>query len=332
MTRAVAMTLGIMVLVLAAEARAQPDSLCRWKPWQPQRTGVFFSKDQPDQPVQTIHVAAEVATNLMFPGEVDSARTKLVGGDERFEPMMISGRSVVIVPIRDLAFDESFSLVVKLKDGTSIPFNLRAPRHHESSDGQVDVYLNQEETTAVRHALQLVRSRAEALAAENDRHIQEELSVDHALAALLARGKGDLTPFAEAGFKVINEEEVSIKVINFKRRSQKTNPGKAVVAFKVTNLDPKKPWELDEIRLRSASTGDIKAFASRASSPSIGPGETGVVAVVMDMDAFGTGVESDHLILELWKARPVVRQASVELVAVDDGDALVRVEGSAKFR
>lgn len=324
--------LATLVLAIAASANAQPECLRRWKSWEPQRTGLFFAKDQPDQPVQTVHVAGEVATNLMLPSEVDSARTQLIGGNGRFEPLMISGRSVVIVPLRDLAFDESFSLLVKLKDGTAIPFVLRGPRPPESTDGQVDVYLNQEDTPAVRHALQLVRSRVEELTAENERHVQQELSVDHALAALLARGKSELTPFALVGSRLLQGGDVELKVFTFRPRNRKANLGKAAVAFSVTNKDPKKPWEFDEVRLISATSGDMKAFASRVSSPSIGPGETGMVAVVMDMDVFGSSAESDHLILELWRAGPEARQAAVELVAVNDPDLPVRVQSSSKSR
>jgi uncharacterized protein (TIGR02268 family) len=324
--------LAILVLAIAASANAQPECLHRWKSWEPQRTGVFFARDQPDQPVQTIHVAGEVATNLMLPSEVDPSRTQLIGGEGRFEPLMISGRSVVIVPLRDLAFDEAFSLLVKLKDGTAIPFFLRGPRHHESTDGQVDVYLSQEDAPAVRRALQLVRSRVEELAAENERHVQEELSVDHALAALLARGKSELTPFAMVGSKLLQGSDVELKVFTFRPRNRKANLGKAAVAFSITNKDPKKPWEFDEVRLMSAASGDMKAFASRASSGLIGPGETGMVAVVMDMEVFGTGLESDHLILELWRAGPVARQAAVELVAVNDPDLPVRVQSSTRSR
>lgn len=324
--------LAILVLAAATSANAQRECLHRWKSWEPQRTGLFFAKDQPDQPVQIVHVAGEVATNLMFPSQVDPAQTKLAGGDGRFEPLMVSGRSVVIVPLRDLAFDESFSLLVKLKDGTAIPFNLRAPGRHESSDGQVDVYLSQEDTPAVRHALQLARLRVEELAAENERHVQEELSVDHALAALLAKGKSELTPLTRAGFKLLQDSDVDLQVITYRLRDPKVNPGKAAVAFSVTNKDPKKPWVFDEVRLMSATSGDMKAFASRVSSPSIGPGQTGMIAVVMDMDAFGTGVESDHLILELWRAGPVARQAAVELVAVNDPNFPVRIQGTSKSR
>jgi len=324
--------LAILVLAIEASANAQPEGLHRWKAWEPQRTGLFFSKDQPDQPVQTVHVAGEVATNLMLPAEVDPSQTKLLGIDGHFEPLMISGRSVVVVPLRDLAFDESFSLVVKLKDGLAIPFDLRAPRHRESVDGQVDVYLSQEDTPAVRHALQLARSRVDELTAENERHVKEESSVDHALAALLAQDKADLTPFIVTGIKLIQDRDVGLKIFTFRPRNPKANLGKAAVAFSIMNKDSKKPWELEEVRLMSATTGDKKAFAFRTSSPSIGPGETGRVAVVMDMDTFGPGPESDHLILELWRAAPTGRQAAVELVAVNDANSPVRVQRTSKSR
>jgi uncharacterized protein (TIGR02268 family) len=325
-------SLATLVLAIAASANAQPECPHRWKPWQPQRTGLFFAKDQPDHPVQTVRVAGEVATTLMFPGEVDGGQTRLIGGDGRFEPLMIGGRSVVLVPLRDLAFDESFSLLVTLRDGTAIPFSLRAPRRDESSDGQVDVYLDREDIPAVRQALQLVRSRVEELSAENDRHVQEALSVDHALATLLVEGKMELTPFVVANRKMLQDDGVELKVITFRRRDRKIDSGKAAIVISVTNQDPKRPWDLDEVRLMSATTGDMKAFASRASAPSIKPGDTGVVAVVMGMDVFGTGAESDHLILELWRARPVARQAAIELVAVADSDIPVRIRGSAKSR
>ena len=57
-----------------------------------------------------------------------------------------------------------------------------------------------------------------------------------------------------------------------------------------------------------------------------------MVAVVMDMDTFGTGAESDHLILELWRAGPVARQAAIELVAVNDADLPVRIQGDPKSK
>src|SRR5262245_41151497 len=138
MARMIAKALGTVTLTLAAAASAQPECIHRWRPWEPQRNSVFFMKDQPGFPVPILRVAAEVSTNLMFPTAVDPAHTKLAGGEGRFEPLMIGGRSVVIVPLHDLAPDESFSLVVKLRDGTSIPFNLRAPRLHHATDGQVD--------------------------------------------------------------------------------------------------------------------------------------------------------------------------------------------------
>jgi len=330
--REIGKVLAVVALALAAEAGAQMERLHRWKPWEPQRRGLFYMKDQPGQPVQSVHVGAEIATNLMFPIVVDPAGTVLVGGEERFEALMIAGRSVVVVPLRSLAPDESFSLIVKLRDGTSVPFNLRAPRPHDSTDGQVDVFLDQEQPHAIRHALHVARSKVEKLTAENERHAQEELSANHALASLLAQDKSELTPFYLSTREVLHDEGAVVQVIMFKVRDPKIDLRKAAIAFKVTNKDPKRPWELDEVRLMSMTSGDSKAFASRASSSSIGPGGTGTIAVVMDMDVFGTRAESDRLALELWRAGPITRQARVELVAVDDAGLPARIEQRPKSR
>src|SRR5262245_31473561 len=107
MTRPLVRVVGILALALGSGAPAQTDCQPRSYPWMPQRTGLFYLKGEPGQPVQTVHVAAEVATNLMFPSEVNPALTKLIGGEGRFEPLMIAGRSVVVVPLRDLATSES---------------------------------------------------------------------------------------------------------------------------------------------------------------------------------------------------------------------------------
>jgi uncharacterized protein (TIGR02268 family) len=319
MRRNHAWAVGIVLLAFDGAAQAQPDCVHRWHSWEPQRTALFYLKGDPGQPVQSVHVAAEVATNLMFPGEVDPALTKLIGGDGRFEPLMISGRSVVIVPLRDLSEGETFSLIVTLKDGTAVPFDLRAPRLHDSSDGQVDVHLYQEETTSVRQALQLARSRVEALTSENERHVQEDASVNHALAGLLAQGRTDLTPFKEMGTKMLRESGINLKVITLRPRDQRSDLGKAAVVVRVTNTDPKTNWALDEVRLLSAVSRDMKPFALRASAPTIAPGETAAVAVVMDLAAFGPD-QKDHLVLELWRATPTVptRQAAIELVMAEE--------------
>jgi hypothetical protein len=306
---------GVVLLALSATAGAQVDCPRRWKEWEPQRTGIFFDADQPDQPVQTIHVSAEVATTLVFPSEVDPLGTRLVGGDGRFEPLMIAGRVVVIIPLHSLAAGESFSLVVALKGGLHIPLALRRPGLRDTSDGQVDIYLNKDRAPAVRRALELSQSRVEALTAENGRHVQEEASVDHALAALLAQDRVDLTPFKLAVAKLRQDPDVDVKIVTFLPKKG-ADPGKGAVVFRIANKDPRTSWELDEVRLISSLTGDLKPFAMRASTQSIGPGQSGVVAVVVDMKMFGPPERSDHLVLELWRSGPA-RQASVELVALD---------------
>jgi hypothetical protein len=307
----------ILSLVLGATAGAQ-DCPRRWQYWEPQRTGIFFDRSQPDQPVQAVHVAAEVATTLMFPSEVDPVSTRLIGGEGRFEPLMIAGRAVVVVPIRALAEGERFSLIVGLKTGLRIPLTLQRPNARAPSDGQVDIYLSRDGEPAVRRALELAQTQLTTLAAENERRVQQEGSVDHALAALLAQDRVDLTPFKVASAKVIQDSDVDLKIVAFVPKQKGAGPGRGAVVFRVTNKDPRRTWEFDEVRLLSVSTGDLKPVAVRLSAPTVGPGESGTIAAVMDMKAFGAGppAPSDHLVLELWRAGPA-RQASVELVAVD---------------
>src|SRR4051812_36606109 len=214
MARSLARVAVTLALAAGSGATAQANGLPRPYPWMPQRTGLFYVKGEPGQPVQTVHVAAEVATNLMFPSEVNPALTKLIGAEGRFEPLMIAGRSVVVVPLRDLAASESFSLLVTLKDETVIPLTLHAPGFRDSTDGQVDVHLDQEDPASVRHALELARGRVQALTAENARYEEEGASVAHAIATLLAGGRSELTPFVEAGRPMaIHEGEADIKIV-----------------------------------------------------------------------------------------------------------------------
>ena len=246
---------------------------------------------------------------------VDPLSTRLLGGDDRFESLMIAGRAVVVMPLHDLAQGESFSLIVGLKTGLRIPLTLRRPNVHDPTDGQVDVYLAKDEAPAVRRALELAQSRLTVLTAQNAQHVQQEGSVDYALAALLAQDRVDLTPFKVVGAKLLQDSDVNLQIVTFHPKKG-AEPGKGAVVFRISNKDAKASWELDEVRLMSALTGDMKPVAVRASAPSIGPGQTGAIAAVVDMKTFGPPEHSDHLMLELWRAGPA-RQVAVELVAAD---------------
>ena len=92
-----------LLLTLGVTAGAQADCPRPWRAWEPQRTGIFCDPSRPDEPVPAVHVAAEVATTLVLPVDVDSLSTRLVGGDGRFEPLMIAGRTIVLIPLRSLA-------------------------------------------------------------------------------------------------------------------------------------------------------------------------------------------------------------------------------------
>jgi hypothetical protein len=76
-------------------------------------------------------------------------------------------------------------------------------------------------------------------------------------------------------------------------------PGRAALVFHVTNLDPQKAWKLEEARLASASTWQEKPFALRSSASSISSGDTGRIAVVIDMASFSS--KNDQLVLELFR-------------------------------
>src|SRR5688572_649792 len=90
----------------------------------------------PDQAARPVYVAGSVATVLRFEKSVDPARTKMVGWEGRFEPLLAGGKSVVLVPLHDLTHEDRFPLVVTLKDGTEVPLTVTA------EEGRVDHQVN----------------------------------------------------------------------------------------------------------------------------------------------------------------------------------------------
>jgi hypothetical protein len=98
----------------------------------------LYLSDDPRSRVPELFVAAGKVTTLRFETPCDPAQTKLLGGDGLFEPLLVGGRSVVIVPLRELEPEDRFLLQVTLVDGASLPFVVTAARHRV--DGQVDVF------------------------------------------------------------------------------------------------------------------------------------------------------------------------------------------------
>ncbi|HYI00757.1 DUF2381 family protein [Hyalangium sp.] len=287
-------------------------------PCQPHLTGlpmqrsIYFSKD-PNDDVTELYVAGGVATTLRLPVPVDSSRTKLLGWEGRFEPLLMGGKSVVIVPLRDLAPGDRFMLLVTLEDGTELPFTVASAA--AAVDGQINVYPDPEAPEAVRKELEEKRKEVRSLKAANRRQREEESSVDHALAALLANNELKMTPFKEDHSWLLREEGIEVEISVLVPKGKVANT-KAAVVFKITNKDPVKPWKLQEARLTTWTTRESRPLALRTARSAIEPGATGRIAVVTDLSSFDSNKIDDRLVLELFRDGGL-RQAYVELVLKD---------------
>ncbi|MCP3141730.1 DUF2381 family protein [Pyxidicoccus xibeiensis] len=301
----VATTLGLLMLAMPSGAQSP-----EWQSFAdlPRPRNLFVSKD-PKSAVPQISVAGGVATTLRFEKPCDPSRTRLLGWEGRFEPLLVGGRSVLIVPLRTLAAGERFLLHVTLMDGTSIPFTVTSNRY--LTDGQVNVYPDAESPEAVRKALAEKQKENEELLAENQRQREEETSANHALAALLATGQLKLTPFKKQEVWRLYEDGVELEVAVMLTR-EAVPRRKAAVVFKVTNKAPAGPWELQEARLMNAETFKQLPVALRMAPAAIVPGATGHVALVTDLASFGPTTADTKLILELFRSGGL-RQAYVEL-------------------
>jgi hypothetical protein len=76
--------------------------------------------------VAEVRVAANTSTRLRFDMALDARRTRLEGAGERFEPLVVGSRFLVITPREELAAGERVSLVVALWDGSEVPLALAA--------------------------------------------------------------------------------------------------------------------------------------------------------------------------------------------------------------
>jgi uncharacterized protein (TIGR02268 family) len=261
----------LAILLASATVGAQNDAAPQ--PKQPILRSLYLSKS-PNAVVSEVYVAGRVVTTLRFEVPCDSSRTKLMDWEGRFEPLLVGGKSVVIVPLQDLAPEDRFHLLVTFVDGTSLPFTLTA--HKYMTDGQVNVFPDRESPEAVRTAYAEVRQQNEELREKNRRYKKEETSVEHALATLLVTGATSLTPFRE-GFKwTFNDSVPKTDAQLF------SGAGRKALLFTVTNRHPELPWKLVEVRVTSAATGSQRTYGLRMQPSSIAPGETGRIAVVMN--------------------------------------------------
>lgn len=253
-----------------------------------------------------IYVGGRVATVLHFEQPCDAARTRMLGWEGRFEPLVVGGRTVVLYPLQDLTPEDRLLLLVTLADGTELPFTVTAHRqlHDEREvDQQVNVFADREGYDAVLASLYASLQRERVLTERLERY-QREDSVDHALAALLAKGAVKLTPFRYSRTQVFKVEGVSIAAEFF------TGSYKTALVFHVKNLHPDAPWRLMEARLKTATTWEARSFALRMEGDAIAPGASGSLAVVVDASAFNSKNGTERLVLELFRADGI-QQVSV---------------------
>jgi uncharacterized protein (TIGR02268 family) len=271
--------------------------------------------DHPANPTSSVYVSGQVATVLRFEKDVDPTKTQLLGWEGRFEPLLVGSKMVVIVPIRDLNRDEAVPLLVTLVDGTEIPFIVK-PKSLEEwgwTDHQVNVFKDREGYNTVLASLNDSLKRERQLREENERLKQEEISVDHALAALLVKGEVKKTRFRSEEVAIQTNGDMGIRIETF------SGPGKAAVVVRLTNTYSDEPWRFRDARL-IANISDYTSlpFALRMDRAEIVSGQSGAIAVVMDQSAFESKAGLRNLALEIF------RQDGLRQVVVNVDHRLIR--------
>jgi uncharacterized protein (TIGR02268 family) len=263
--------------------------------------------EHPDDNTHRVYVRGQVVTTLRFEKSVDPSKTKMIGWEGRLEPLGVVRNKVILEAIHDLSTDEGIPLVVTLVDGTEVPFLLRPPSPGGSwTDQQVDVFKDRESYAAMRAELKNALQKNDTLTEENERYRKEETSEDHALAALLASGAQAQTPFELADTFRGKDTSTDIRATVFRGK------GKVAVVFKVKNLDAEASWSVQQVRLSTLPEGEERAVAVRSTVREIPPGESGVVAVVADGNAFLDEGVLKNLWLEVYR-QDGMRQAFVQL-------------------
>jgi uncharacterized protein (TIGR02268 family) len=263
--------------------------------------------DHPANSTSSVYVSGQVATVLRFEKDVDPAKTKLLGWEGRFEPLLVGSKKVVIEPLRDLNRDEAVPLLVTLVDGTEIPFIVKPQSFEEWgwTDHQVNVFKNPDSYNAILSELYDTLKKDRALSEENQRLKKEENSVDHALATLLLNGQVKKTPFIRKRFYRFDNEDMDIKVAVFE------GPGKAAVVVYLTNTHYGGDWKFDGAYLtRDYTHFTSRPFAIRMDRATIVPGQSGTIAVVVDESAFETkGGGMTDLALQIFRGDGLLQVA-----------------------
>jgi uncharacterized protein (TIGR02268 family) len=264
--------------------------------------------EHPANSTHRVYVTGQVVTVLRFEQPVDPARTKVLGWEGRFEPPGAVGRKLVLEPLRDLEAEEEVPLLVGLADGTEVSFLLRDARSKASdrADQQVNVFKDRESYESMHSLLMDSLKRERDLQDEVTRLRKDEISADHALAALLISGAMKQTPFLLTQKWIGKEADSDIAATVF------SGKGKAAVVVKVKNRDPARSWSMSQARLIFVSGGDERPIAFRAELSAIPPGKSGSFAFVADKSAFIAGGSPENLALEVFR-HDGLRQAYIVL-------------------
>jgi len=291
---------ALLAVLVASGAMAQDG--------EPRVRNLYLTDDSRDA-APRLYVGDPVATVLRFEQDVVPSGTKMLGWEGWFEPLLVGGRSVLVVPLQKIRPEDSFLLKVTLGDRTELTFIVTA-RERGRGDQQVNVFPDHESSEAMRSRLSDAHRRQRVLLEENERYRQEEVSIDHALAALLVSGAVKMTPFRPIDSWKLENDEVIMEVDVY-RGSEKRG-----VVFRLKNKDPDTPWKLMEARLFHESTREAWPFALRMDQAELAPGSSGTIAVVTDVSGFDFKQGTERLVLQLLRSDGLV-QAYVTLEEKD---------------
>lgn len=263
--------------------------------------------EHPNREAPSIYVSGQVVTVLRFDQEVDPAKTRLLAWEGRFEPLLVGSKKVVLEPLRDLDHGEALPLLVNLVDGTELTFLVK-PKSRESwgwIDYQVNVFKDHDSYNAVLSSLYDSLNRERDLRKENERLKQQENSIDHALATLLANGEAKKTSFRRVKAVRPKSDGMDMIVEFF------SGPGKAAVVVTLTNTYYGEPWTLDRAYLtHDFASYTTRPFALRMDQNAIAPGQSGKIAVVVDGSAFQAGEgHLDALALQIFRGDGILQVA-----------------------
>jgi uncharacterized protein (TIGR02268 family) len=290
---------SFLLLVLIASSGAQASD----KYDDPMVRPIMLS-EHPADGTHSVYVKGQVVTTLRFEQPVDPRKTKMLGWEGRLEPLAVVRNKVILEPIRDLNKDEGIPLVVTLADGTEIPFLVKPPWRMKDSGGwppildqQIDVFKDRESYAAMHSALMDALKKNDALAEENARYREEENSIDHAYATLLANGHVAKTPFRSAKVARPKDPDMDVVVKVF------SGPGKAAALITLTNTGYGDTWEFAEAYLtRDLTSYTKRPFALRMTRATIVPGQSGTIAVVADKSAFEHEGQLVDLALQIFRS------------------------------